>query len=315
MSEQTILLIGGPDSGKTNYVGCLWEALRGRKGKLVAPTAPERIKYVEDALEYLMQGRFAPRTEPGSEEQAEPFSIPVVDAAAPDASARRVVVPDVTGELWKKAVETSELSPDWMQALQDADGVLLFVRIDSNQNVTPPDWVTSAKLLTFHAKRVVAAAKAEAAGAAAEGMRAEPAPEESPPAVIPTQVQLCELLRFLEHAAGQPGAVARKRVAVLVTAWDRLDKERSSAGPNAYLEAQYPLLHGRLQSLSRLEVEVFGVSVVGGDFVDPKFQKQYLEGDSKAVGYVVRTEGNAVKRVEDLTLPVAWVLGKPVDVP
>jgi len=45
---------------------------------------------------------------------------------------------------------------------------------------------------------------------------------------IPTQVLLCELLRFLEHAlkANNPGALPR--VAVLVTAWDRLDKVRAA---------------------------------------------------------------------------------------
>src|SRR5690606_35362534 len=133
------------------------------------------------------QGRFAPRTEPGSEEHAEPFSIPVIDQAAPDAPPRHLVVPDVTGELWKKAVETCELPPAWMQALEDASGVLLFVRIGSDQNVTPLDWVTSSKLLTLHAKRV-AAAKAHAdqatRGEAGEVTEAEPPPEEPHAAVI-----------------------------------------------------------------------------------------------------------------------------------
>jgi hypothetical protein len=315
MSAQTILLIGIPDSGKTNYVGCLWEALRARKGQLVAPTAAERVKYVEDALEHLMQGRFAPRTEPGSEEHAEPFSIPVVDRADPNASPRRVVVPDVTGELWQKAVETCELPPDWMQALQDASGVLLFVRIGSDQNVTPLDWVASARLLTLHAKRIAAAAKAQAEAAGGEAVEADPPPEETPAPIIPTQVQLCELVRFLEHAARSSGEERPKRVAVLVSAWDRLDRTRRAAGPRAYLETEYPLFHGRLQSLSNLEVEVFGLSVVGGDFVDARFRKRYLDGDPKVAGYVVREQETGVERVEDLTLPVAWVLGDPSGAP
>lgn len=313
MSEQTILLIGGPDSGKTNYLGCLWEALRARAGRLVAPNAPERIKYVEDALEHVMQGRFAPRTEPGSEDNAEAFSIPVVDGSFPDSSPRRLVVPDVTGELWKKAVETSELPPDWMRALEDARGVLLFVRIGSDQLVAPLDWVTSARLLSLHAKRVAALAKAQAEGPADDQNvveEEEATPEEPPPAVIPTQVQLCELLRFLEHTARSSGAARPKRVAVLVTAWDRLDRARREAGPRAYIESEFPLFHGRIESASNVEVEVFGVSVVGGDFVDANFRKRYLDGHPKAVGYVVRSEATGVVRVEDLTLPVAWVLGE-----
>lgn len=308
MNELSVLLIGGPDSGKTNFVGCLWEALNDRKGELVAPTAPQRVKYVEDALEHLMQGRFAPRTDPGTEDHAESFSIPVYKKDSPDADPRHIVVPDVTGELWKNAVETSLISPAWMTALEEAHGVLLFVRVGSDQNVAPLDWVTSARLLSLRAKRVAAAAKAQAAEARVEVEAQEP--EEQPPAVIPTQVQLCELIRFLEHASRAKGAKSPKRVAILVTAWDRVDDMRSKAGPRAYIGSEFPLLDGRLTSLANLEVEVFGVSVVGGDFVDQEFQKAYLDGDPKAAGYVVRSTGGKVERVHDLTVPVAWVLGE-----
>lgn len=308
MSEHSILLIGGPDSGKTNFVGCLWEALNARSGQLVAPAAPERIKYVEDALEHLMQGRFAPRTDPGSEDHAESFSIPIFDKASPDAVARHLVVPDVTGELWKKVVETCEISPAWMETLEDAHGVLLFVRVGSNQNVAPLDWVASSRLLSLHAQRVAAAAKAQRA----EMPVGQDAPqlEEQPAAVIPTQVQLCELIRFLEHAARASGATSPKRVAILVTAWDRVDGTRSAAGPRAYIESEFPLLDGRLSNVTNLEIEVFGVSVVGGDFVDAKFRKAYLDGDSKAAGYIVRSAQGKVQKVHDLTLPIAWVLGE-----
>lgn len=307
MTEQTILLVGGPDSGKTNYVGCLSDALVARKGRVIAPKAPEKIKYVEDTLEHILQGRFAPRTEPGSEEQAEPFSIPVVAADTPDAEPQRIVVPDVTGELWKKAVETSELAPEWMDALKAANGALLFIRIGSDQNLDPPDWVTSAKLLSFHGKRLSTAAK-DHSDARADAESGEDVAPDQPPAIIPTQVQLCELLRFLEHAAAQPGAESPKRVAILVTAWDRLDAETAAKGPNAYLAQHYPLFHGRLRRLNRLTAHVFGVSIVGGDFVDADFQKEYLDGDPKAVGYVVHMDATSIKQVQDLTLPIAWVL-------
>ncbi len=300
MTARPILLIGGPDSGKTNFVGCLWESLRAGKGRLIAPTAPERVKYVEDALEHVLQGRFAPRTEPGSEDTAEPFTVPVIDPMTPSDEPLQLIVPDVTGELWTKAVETCELAPQWMTALQDASGILLFVRIGSDQNVAPLDWVTSAKLLALQAQRAAAAPPPDA-------LDTQRVDVEEPEVLIPTQVQLCELLRFVEHAGKSSGE--QKRVAVIITAWDRLDRTRAKKGPSAYLEAEYPLFHGRLQSLTRIDVELFGVSAVGGDFVDPAFRKRYLDGDPKAVGYVVRDQGDTVVRSEDLTVPVAWILG------
>ena len=37
-------------------------------------------------------------------------------------------IPDITGEIWRKAVETSELPSRWMRRLESAFGAMLFVR-------------------------------------------------------------------------------------------------------------------------------------------------------------------------------------------
>ena len=290
MTEHPIILMGGPDSGKTNYLARLWAALRSRKGTLTAPLVPTEIKYVEDALLHLLQGQFAPRSEKTLEE-GHSFSVPVASSESPDAGRFDIVVPDVSGELWKKAVETCELPPQWMNSLKDAKGALLFVRVGSNQNVDPLDWVTAAGILRMPG-----------------GDDSEDGPEgDENKRRIPTQVSLCELLRFLEHSLGTNQA-ARPRVAVLVTAWDRLDAETSARGPTAYIEAQYPLVAGRLRDIAKFDVRIFGVSVVGGDFLDEDFKQRFLNGKLESSGFVVQESNGAVEKRLDLTLPVAWVV-------
>jgi hypothetical protein len=287
MTDHSIILIGGPDSGKTNYLGRLWEALRSREGILQAPGVPTEVKYVEDALAHLLQGRFAPRSDKTLEE-GQSFAVPVVVSANPGADRFQIVVPDVVGELWKRAVETGELPAQWMNDLASASGALLFVRIGSDQNKEPLDWVTAAKLLRM------------------EG--AEPQTDDSQKREIPTQVSLCELLRFMEHSLGTANGKTRPRVAVLVTAWDCLDAERRAAGPTAYLTAEYPLLAGRLKDVSKFDVRVFGVSVVGGDFLDENFKQEFFKKNLKSSGYVVEETEGRVDTKQDLTLPVAWVV-------
>ncbi|MFZ2069132.1 MAG: hypothetical protein WAV27_24450 [Xanthobacteraceae bacterium] len=281
------MLIGGPDSGKTNYLARLWAALRSRAGVLQAPAVPTEIKYVEEALAHLLQGQFAPRSEKTLEE-GQSFAVPVVASANPSAGRFQIIVPDVVGELWKRAVETSELPEEWMNDLASASGALLFVRIGSDQNVEPLDWVTVAKFLRM------------------EG--AQQGDEDAAKREIPTQVSLCELLRFMEHGLGTGNGGVRPRVAVLITAWDRLDAERAAAGPTAYLAAEYPLLAGRLKDISKFDIRVFGVSVVGGDFVDEDFRQSFFKQELKSAGYVVEEKGEHVERKEDITLPVAWVV-------
>jgi hypothetical protein len=62
MSERTFILVGGPDCGKTNYIARLWESIRSKAGALVAPHPPENVEFVEKALEFLLKGEFAPRS-------------------------------------------------------------------------------------------------------------------------------------------------------------------------------------------------------------------------------------------------------------
>lgn len=281
MNSQSIMLIGGPDSGKTNYLARLWKALQGGSSRLKSVDAPE-IKYVEDALAHLLQGSFAPRSEKNIEESRRDFTVMI--ATQDDAKRVQVVVPDVTGELWKDAVSSSALPSEWMKQLKESSGALLFVRIHSELNVSPLDWVTARDLLKMD--------------------WAQPHQEES----IPTQVVLCELLRFLQLTLRRRSDGGLARVAIIVTAWDRLDAAAKESGPNAYIESEYPLFAGKLEDVTTLKVKVFGVSVVGGDLgADPEFRQKFFEVDLDAAGYVVEEVDGVVREEHDLTLPIAWL--------
>src|SRR5207245_929374 len=99
------------------------------------------------------------------------------------------------------------------------------------------------------------------------------------------------------------------RVAVLVTAWDMLDNQRSAAGPSAFLRCEYPLFGGRLRDTSKLQVRVFGVSVVGGDLdADKDFRTRFLEGELNTAGYVMTESPNGITKELDLTVPLAWLI-------
>jgi hypothetical protein len=288
MAESTIILLGGPDSGKTNYLARLWEAMRAGNGALIAPNIPTDIKYVEDALTHLLQGHFAPRSDKNVDDIGQSIRVPVIGQGEAGSANSEIVVPDVSGELWSSAVENRELPERWMSLLKESAGAILFVRVGSDQNIAPLDWVTSAQLLRMPAL--------------APG-------NNSPEHRTPTQVALCELLSFLKATFSNKWG--RPRVAVVVTAWDRVDAVTAAEGPGAYLAREFPLLSGKSRNLQGLEVKVFGVSIVGGDFVDPVFKQAFFNQDLKDSGYVVveKDDGTTEKK-PDLTLPVAWVARK-----
>ena len=127
---------------------------------------------------------------------------------------------------------------------------------------------------------------------------------------MPTQVLLSELLRFLQLTLRKRSNGGLPRVAIVITAWDRLDAEAKALGPAAYIETQYPLFSGRLDDASSVEIRLFGSSVVGGDLGDdPVFRQRFFEEDLNTSGYVVQEIDGKVREELDLTLPIAWLAG------
>lgn len=278
---RSVVLLGGPDSGKTNYVGRLWQALDECKWRLEAAQQPKDIKFVLDVADHLFSGNFAPRSQ--HTDARRDFEVVVTDRSGGEEAA--IVIPDISGELWRNAVLDCEIAPDWMEELRRADGALLFVRVGSDQDVRPLDWVTSKRLL------------------AKLGGNDEPG--------LPTQVMLCELIRFLEVTLAKRTDGSRPRLSVVVSAWDLVDAQEFAQGPKAYLEREYPLLAGRLVDIDRLDVRVFGLSVVGGDLkADAACRDELLETGLDGHGWMaLEDDSGAWTKDPDLTLPVAWVVG------
>jgi hypothetical protein len=321
MSGKTFILVGGPDCGKTNYIARLWEAIRSKTGALVAPVPPKKIKFVEDALEHLLKGEFVPRSNPDVAESMGSFEVSVQKNGDATGPLSDIIVPDVTGELWKKTLETSEIPQEWLDNLVNASGALLLVREGSKLNEVALDWVTCAPLLRRRtelrarlaeqaaAHQTTDTATEEVAGSLDTGDNAEGNKSENDDRAvkIPTQIALCEFLRLLEYGLKREQDGSRPRVAVLVTAWDRLDPEKRMQGPMAYLRSQYPMFAGRLEDIETLEVKAFGVSVASGDLEDPAFKEKFYEKGLNGAGYIV-TDEKPKEFLSDLTLPISWVM-------
>lgn len=280
--HSSIILIGQPDSGKSNFLGRAWEGIRTGTGKLSLVDADD-IEYLEELLSHLLQGAFAPRSDKDVEQSRHDVTLTVKRANIDGDFA--LVVPDVTGELWKDAVANSDLPKEWMTSLEEAQGALLFLRVGSEENHQPLDWVASRKLLG-----VLGATGGET--------------------TVPTQVVYSELLRFLQIKLGTGSGGTRRKVAIAITAWDRLDPEYRERPPIDYLRKEFPLLAGRIENLSDMEVRLFGISVVGGDLEnDEEFKLRYKEGEIKDFGYTVSVDNaGKVSQHGDLTLPLSWLM-------
>lgn len=277
----SIVILGGPDSGKSNYIARLWPALEEKAGELVMTVQPPDIDYVLEAAGHLFEGQFIQRSEQSDSRRT--FEVTVAPRAG--GAETKIVIPDVAGETWRNAVTEYDVPDDVRKDLLDATGALLFLREGSELNVAPLDVVTSRNLLAKLGPQVD------------QGM--------------PTQVMLCELVRFLGLTLARRPDGSRPRLAVVVSAWDLVGDDVGGRGPVAYLEKEYPMLAGRLADLEHMDVQVFGLSVVGGDLGEEDFKAEFLEKGLDGHGWVSVPEpdGGGWRRVADVTKPIAWVMG------
>lgn len=280
MADRSIILVGNPDSGKSNFLARLWLALQTQKFELMAANPPVDIKYVEDIAAHILQGRFVPRTD--QEDNQREFNVEISSTKGENKGT--LFIPDVSGEMWQKAVSSLEISQKWMDILRQSNGALLFVRVLSDLNIQPLDWVNCQKLLS--------------AGYGDEDKRAS----------LPTQISLIELTRFLENNLKSIND-AKPKLAIVVSAWDLLNKEDANKGPQSYLATQFPMFAGRIKDTSKLEVKVFGLSIVGGNLSAETFMNSFLEKDIDTEGYIVTwDEKDGLQEIKDITNPISWLL-------
>ncbi|MFK0692893.1 hypothetical protein ACFX5Q_32840 [Mesorhizobium sp. IMUNJ 23033] len=348
MTDCSIILVGGPASGKTNYIARLWLAFQAKKGRLKAEHFPDNIEYVNEAVAHLLARKFAPRTEHNMEEGARrDFTVPVRggDGAGP---VRSLTVPDITGELWKRSLETYELPQEWIDALEASSSAIIFIRANSKLNHQPMDWVTAREMLKGHNDEDDDDTEDDSddygQNEDEDGepiARADPQPPADPPflveapapatedmgtaepiladaevqdastkaAGLPAQVGFCELVRYLTLLLADRPDGSKPRVAIVVTAWDTIHPATRAAGPMRYLKDQFPMFAGRIRTPGRLDFGVFGMSIVGGDLRNPAFRESLKRRDLSNLGYTAVMRDGAVVEDPDVTLPLAWALG------
>lgn len=278
----SIMILGGPNAGKSNYIGALWMQLRRNRGDFRIPDEPANIDYVERIVRHLRQGHYPPRTEP--DEGDATFIAPISRAAEPKKAVAQLTVPDMVGEVWKAASKDREIDPAWVEQIRNSEAALLFVRFGSKDNVDMIDWISNAHLMTME-------------GAADNNASDQP----------PTQLFLCDLLNLLEEYLGVGTAAERPRVGIMVAAWDSVGPAERTSGPKNFIKSDYPMLHGRIADRSRLDVRVFGVSATGFDLDVPEQRDAFLTAGPAEAGFA-ETEGNAVVKKGDLLMPLSWVL-------
>ncbi|HFE43963.1 MAG TPA: hypothetical protein ENJ18_00515 [Nannocystis exedens] len=313
MSERKIALLGGPESGKSTYLGALFDALDEGKCGLEKRGEATDARPIEQLTEPLLEGNYPQRTQLGGRASIEqPLTYCVPEGKSTEFT---LSVGDYDGEEVERIFRdrVGGWSAEW-QARANSSALLLFLRPSSiiplpllrERAPMPPPAPLLAQPKPFGSEP----SSVFGPGVAAD----EPPPRQEGdggPLRIPTMLTLIELLQFIQRARGLfPGerpAAGQLRLALVLSAWDAIEEEWQEAGPKTYLHHHMPLLGDFMWSNFQVaDVQIFGLSSTGGDLNDSAHKRRYMEESGGFVEYIDVT--GEINRSNDLSLPLRWAL-------
>lgn len=300
--DADFVIIGLPASGKTTFLAALWHLVEAGEAdcRLKLASYEGDLAYLNRIAEAWRTFKPVPRT---SQVGDADVSIELVDGKTGDTASAFFL--DLAGETFDTQVESRRCRPELIERIADDDGILLFVSADvkgSNRSIVefnammPPDDAPSGAEGEAEpepdgpATEEDAGKVSVAAGAAAEWE----------PKLLPPQVRLVQLLSDLLRA---PFAPRRRRLAVLVSAWDLV--AGIGLKPTEWLAAEMPLVDQFLRTnADAFDHQVYGVSAQGLSLGD----EAAIDVAAKLVPsrriQIVGEEGEN----HDLTSPLVWLM-------
>ena len=298
MNNPTVLLIGGPETGKSNFLFRTWTHIDSNNGLVAKNGLPLNAEYLRTGAECQLRCMFAGRT---SQEVQLISTIPIQLRSNFHKKAL-LIVPDINGEQINQIYHARKWTYEWESLITESTAYLFFIRVGSPQTIAPLDWITWHGLYCDKYKSTpVVSRQDNTIGQITENAVAPPKP--------PTQVILVDWLQFILKAVHDKQArVVRPRVGIVVTAWDCVPPD-FSGGPSLWIQENMPLLHQFcVTNQDVFEFSFFGTSIFSGDPVnDSDFAEEIVNKDPRTMGYVQYSSDN--HKSDDFTIPIAWALG------
>ncbi len=278
MTPSSILVIGGPSTGKTHYgaqlYGRLWEN-RANGGKLALVRMPDDIQLFTDALRRLRLGLAADHT------PSESYGEVVLDMRA-DNQAVKVVWPDYAGEQVARIPRMQAIPTAWQKRVEEAHAWLFFIR---------PNLIRMDRDMIHEPIQIPT-----------EG----DTPNQEQKVQWSDQAYLVELLQKLlftkQVSLHQP--IRKPALGVVLSCWDELqtDGGRPAPTPIRLLAEKTPLVHAFITTNWHPDhFFCMGVSALSRSLSKDHPDQEFMRMTPEHFGYVVLGDG---RKSSDLTWPL-----------
>jgi GTPase SAR1 family protein len=276
-----LLIIGGPNAGKTHFVGQLYNRLfsnrqpgKGSAYRMVTP--PADLSAIKAVIDRLACGLSGLHTESGLNEE-------ISFVVANEQRQVTLTFPDYGGEQVRDLVRDRLVSSRWQELIAQSDEWLLLIR---------PDEIQSLEDITTRGFADLADLRRRAAKARDEATL-------TPPAFY---VELLQMLLFIKGRS-VVAPVSQPRLTVALSCWDTLDLPSDGVKPPVELRQRLALLASFLEATWQPgSWRVCGLSSLGQTLSSDVANEDFVDNGPENAGYVVLPSG---EYTPDLTQLIA----------
>lgn len=277
MKDQTILVLGGPRSGKTHYGAQLAIRLTKKTSAVKFYEQPENLALFEEPMECLGRGRLAKHTPVAVSKDV------VLPIELENGNRARVVWPDYGGEQVQEMFRSRIMSLDWSKRAESADGWLVMVRPELFRTTRD---LLHRPLKDFEPQNAIAASL----------------PEWTPEAAL---IEMLQMLLFARRC-GRGSPITVPRLVIAITCWDESDAVETAVNPCEQLKALTPMLANFVEGLwEQSSLTVVGVSALGKTLSSTADDEDFVDRGPHRQGFVVLPDGS---KTQDLTWPLSKLL-------
>lgn len=274
-------VIGLPRSGKTTFLAALYHLVDAGEveSKLKIKKYLGDQSYLNQIVETWLECKEVLRTSQAGNTKVELL-------LEHKESGREILLgfPDLAGEAFETQIEQRRCGAEYIDGCNRSGGILLFIS---------PDRPGDEGLTVVDQNALLGQPTVEEMVESAHGSQAWSHK------MMPAQVQLVELLQFM---LSPPFVKRRRRLAVVVSAWDLIMEPRPT--PGDWLIREMPLLSQFLDTnIDSFETRIYGVSALGGNIHDAGQRGALMETIQSERVICVGPEC----RPHDLTSPIFWL--------
>lgn len=299
--ESKLVIIGLPASGKTTFLAAFWHVIEAEEieCRLRLDRYEGDLSYLNEISEAWRSFHKVPRTSQRGDVDVVMF---VQDRTSGEQA--QIFFPDLAGETFDQQIEARRSRPEFVDGLQDDDGIMLFISANVRQDSVTINEL-NAQLPAEEQPQIVQGTAGQAEPAGDTGT-SEPAGDaasiEWQPRHIPAQVRIVQILSDLGRA---PFAPKRRALAIIISAWDLVASMQMS--PEAWLASHLPLVHQYLQTNAEsFDAGIFGLSAQGVRLDDKDAVAQASEQlPSHRISLIGDGEDG-----HDITVPITWLMAK-----